>query len=226
MNKLGKAFRYYRSYGFRDFMAESIKRSALLLRPPRRLLYCVDLTQMGSENTGAGVCVQAYEYKDLITEALREELLENGTVYNKKIGHPGILWDFLDRFFGKGATFWVARKDGVLMGYLWTVRCRQEASFYMVPLFPQDALILAAEVFPPHRNRGVNRAMLLQVLRSLKQQDVRRVYVDAVMSNVATIRSLAKTPFRRAGVVRLRKRPKRYVVEWDKSFFDGNQRLC
>jgi RimJ/RimL family protein N-acetyltransferase len=64
-----------------------------------------------------------------------------------------------------------------------------------------DDATLAVSVFPQERGRGIaSRAMRLAAAWGLRELGLRRVVAEAAADNVASIRSIEKAGFRRAGL--------------------------
>ena len=116
--------------------------------------------------------------------------------------------------FGVGATLWLARQEDMILGYGWTLQGRTMRPHYQ-PLLPTDAHLFDFFVLPDQRGRGINVHLVDLVLAQVSAAGARRAWIECAPWNIPQIRSLAKTPFERCGVVRTLNLGKCKMTIWD-----------
>lgn len=88
--------------------------------------------------------------------------------------------------------------EGKLAGFGWTIQGRTiEPHFF--PLQSDEVHLFDFFVFPEFRGRGINVALVMDILTRLGEEKVRLAHSECAAWNDAQIRSLSKTPFRRYG---------------------------
>ncbi|MCX7013930.1 MAG: GNAT family N-acetyltransferase [Candidatus Sumerlaeota bacterium] len=115
-------------------------------------------------------------------------------------GGPLVLEALLERFFRRGAILWVARIEGEIAGYCWSLVGGNDGH-YVFPLGEADVVIMADEVFPDFRGRGIAPALIEEVLAWHGNQGASRAYIASALWNRASLRSIAKTRFQELATV-------------------------
>ena len=100
----------------------------------------------------------------------------------------------LDKFFKKGAVFWLARVKGVPAGYHWSIEGGLDG-FDSFPISTSDCVLFASEVYPEFRGQGVNSATIQKILMDLKEKVRGNFYITCYVWNKANLRSIPKTCF-------------------------------
>jgi len=102
--------------------------------------------------------------------------------------------------FDRGASLWMIKFEGRLAGYGWTLRGRTIEPHY-IPLGPDDVHLFDFYVFPRYRGRGMNPVLVAGILHGFAVEGGSRTFIEAAVWNRAQLSSLAKTPFRKLGIV-------------------------
>lgn len=96
--------------------------------------------------------------------------------------------------FEAGGELWLAKLGEELVGYGWTIRGRtMEPHFF--PIQADDLHLFDFFVFPEFRGRGLNVALLMDILVRLSGEGIRWAHIECAAWNKAQIHSLTKTPF-------------------------------
>lgn len=166
---------------------------------------CPDvLAAAGNEK---GLYVQAYKAADLIPPGDMAQL--------SQIKGEAVLSRFLMKWFAKGATLWLAKLDGQVVGVQWTI-IGGFSGFYSVPISSTDAILFTVEVFPNFRGMNVNARMARLTVAKLREEGVLRVYCKVHRANTSSLRSFGKTGAKRLGTVRTYSLFNHFVTIWDK----------
>lgn len=96
--------------------------------------------------------------------------------------------------FAAGSELWLARLNGILAGYGWTLQGRTVEPYFF-PLQQQDVHLYDFFVYPEFRGQGVNIALVNRILCALDGGTVRRALIECAAWNASQLRSLAKTRF-------------------------------
>ena len=97
--------------------------------------------------------------------------------------------------FAAGSILWLARVDGILAGYGWTLQ-GNTVEPYFFPLQKEDIHFYDFFVYPEFRGRGINVVLVNQILYALDKLSMRRALIECAAWNDSQIRSLGKTRFR------------------------------
>jgi hypothetical protein len=152
------------------------------------------------------VYVKSHESLESIPKEDRQQLVQSKS--------EEILDSFLDHFFKKGATLWIAKIDKKIVGLCWTLIGGFDG-FYSMPMTSKDAIYLAAEVFTEFRGQAIATATRLLVYTQLRQQGVARVYTKSHVANVSSLKSIGKTANKQIGKVRTIKIFGRHITIWE-----------
>ena len=116
--------------------------------------------------------------------------------------------------FAAGGELWLVRWEGRLAAYGWTIQGSTiEPHFF--PIQAEEVHFFDFFVAPPFRGRGINVALMLEVLARLSEHGVRRVHLECAAWNAVQLRSLGKSLFRRNGAARMFRLFGRSLVIWD-----------
>jgi GNAT superfamily N-acetyltransferase len=114
------------------------------------------------------------------------------------VSNPSVRARQLAERFAVGSELWLGKVDGRLAGFGWTLQGRTiEPHFFT--LQPGEVHLFDFFVFPEFRGRGVNVALVIDILARLGGEQVRRAHIECAAWNHAQIRSLGKTPLRKYG---------------------------
>jgi ribosomal protein S18 acetylase RimI-like enzyme len=115
--------------------------------------------------------------------------------------------------FMAGASLWLARCDGQVAGYGWTLTGRTMRA-YFIPFGPDDVHLFDFLVFPEYRGRRVNPSLVNFILTSLARERRSRAYIEVAEWNQAELNSLKRTTFHWMGKARKTTLFGRTIVEW------------
>lgn len=175
----------------------------------KEVVFVFDLrgNEFGSINTPHNLIVMPYNSKESIPCNDIEQLIE--------LKSREILLPFLDKFFGYDATFWLAKMDGKVVGLQWSLTGGFNG-FYSLPIASNEAIFLAAEVFPAYRGYSIYTHMTHLTCLKLKENGISRIYFKVHVSNTSSLKSASKTKSRNIGTVRTIKILNKYITIWDK----------
>lgn len=116
--------------------------------------------------------------------------------------------------FAAGSELWLARWEGRLAAYGWTIQGGTiEPHFF--PIQAEEVHFFDFFVAPGMRGRGINVALMLEVMARLGEQGVRRMHVECAAWNAAQLRSLDKCALQRNGAARMVRVFGHSLVIWD-----------
>ena len=117
--------------------------------------------------------------------------------------------------FAARAELWLVRCQGIITAFGWTIKGRTMEPHF-VPLAADDVHLFDFFVFPEFRGRGLNPALVGQILQALSRENLKRAYIEAAAWNEPQLASLKKTPFRRLGAARKFQLGKTTKVFWSR----------
>jgi GNAT superfamily N-acetyltransferase len=103
--------------------------------------------------------------------------------------------------FEARAELWLVRCSGVVAVFGWTIAGKTMEPHF-VQLTAKDVHLFDFFVFPEFRGRGLNPALVEQILHALSRENLRRAFIEAAAWNAPQLASLKKTSFRRLGAAR------------------------
>ncbi|HEX8817344.1 MAG TPA: hypothetical protein VF753_17755 [Terriglobales bacterium] len=207
-NSLSRIAAYYRRNG----LAATVRRSALstrraLLSGGSVLFYC-DLSTLRQP--------PAPLPKSLTVERVptRSQLDPRDLEHIVSFWHPPLALRRINQRFAVGASLWLAKVDGNLAGFGWTLAGRTVEPHYF-RLGVGDVHFFDFHVFPQFRGQGINPLLVTQILYRLSPDAHRRAFIEAARWNRPQLASLSHTPFQSFGTARLVTIFGRSVVFWD-----------
>lgn len=132
--------------------------------------------------------------------------------------NPSVTAQHIAERFAAGAELWLARIEGALAGFGWSIKGATIVPNY-VPLQPNEVHLFDFFVFPNFRGRGVNPALVDAILCELAEHNIARAYIECAAWNAPQLRSLEKTPFLVYGEATKVEFLGRTVVIWHKRPF-------
>jgi GNAT superfamily N-acetyltransferase len=127
--------------------------------------------------------------------------------------NPAILRRQLSERFGQGASLWLARSEGELAGYGWTIAGRTVKPHFYV-LGENDVHLFDFFVFPEYRGRQINPTLVTHILHQFTAESKSRAYNEAAEWNHTQLSSLRRTGFIPMGFARKASLFGRTLVEW------------
>ncbi len=212
-----RSFEYLRCRGPVATVRHIFQRVRRNLIPPLRqvLRVCLAEFQPPPEAADREIAVREYSSFRDVPPDLLEEIFYKGTIDDEAPCSREAVSAFFTWLFARGATFWACSEGENLVGNLWTLRGSADVfRFHFFPLSSADAALLAHEIFPPYRGRGLNRIMTHRVLGELKAGGVERAYVDVLLTGTRSLKSFSKTSFLPVGQARMKCFRKRAIVIW------------
>jgi ribosomal protein S18 acetylase RimI-like enzyme len=129
--------------------------------------------------------------------------------------NPKLACRHMKERFDRGSMLWLAKSEGRLAGYGWTLRGQTMEPHYF-PLAQNDIHFFDFQVFPQYRGRGINPFLVSQILQSFATEDgMGRAFIEAAEWNQAQLSSLRKTSFRHLGYGRKIQVLRHTAVWWD-----------
>ena len=210
-----KIYNFYHHHGIKILILSGISRFwKKYVFPPKMVFFFNDMKNIIREDKNE-IIVKPYDSFSQLEIELIDYIQNHGTIYNRSITNYSEFQNFCERYFGRGATFWLTFCGGKAVGYLWSLEYNQLNKFHFLPLIPSDTILMAHEVFPEFRGKNFNKIMTERVLSHLEKKEIKRVFVDVESTNVSSLRSFNKTSFKKMGTVRCRKFLGKYIVIWD-----------
>ena len=123
---------------------------------------------------------------------------------------------FFNRWFSRGATLWLYIINQNVVGVQWTIP-RGFGGFYSVPIGPGEVIIVAGEVFPPFRGKGLYPHMARRLYSELRKAGYRCAYLKVAASNLPMVRSMSGTSAVRLGRVYTRRLAGKWLTIWSDS---------
>jgi len=185
---------YYRRHGLRS----TVKRARLAARrisANRMVLFYCDVSTLGRSKEGLPGGLEV-ERKTSANQLSPSDLNDFLNVWN-----PGLARRQMDERFRLGSSLWLAKRDGALAGYGWSLRGGTVEPHYF-PLGQNDVHLFDFTVFERYRGRGINPLLVTSILHRLAADGADRAFIEAAEWNRAQLSSLGKTPFRRLGCAR------------------------
>jgi predicted acetyltransferase len=119
----------------------------------------------------------------------------------------------LKRRLSRGAILWLIKIEGVVAGFMWSIR-KKPLSPYYLPLASRDVFLFDGAVFPAYRGRGVYKWFSLAIWCELKKMGYIRVIFDAYAWNKSVLSAFRKIPVEKLGRARRIKLGKQNIVLW------------
>jgi len=91
--------------------------------------------------------------------------------------------------------------DGALAGYGWSLR-GSTIEPHFIRIGQHDVHLFDYYVAPAYRGRGLNPALVNQILQILAEEHCGRAFIEVADWNYPQLSSIRKTPFRRLGHAR------------------------
>jgi GNAT superfamily N-acetyltransferase len=191
---VGRAFYYGRRHGLGAFFKRSLIGCKRMLACNRLVLFSCDLATLNAAAKG-GVPGEV-EQKRSEAELSKQDLAQM-----ESIGFPKAVRRHISERFTRGASLWLSRVDGKVAGYGWTLRGKTVVPHFF-PLEIDDVHLFDFFVFPMHRGRGINVALVNHILGALAAERKGRAFIEAADWNTSQLRSLNRMPFRKIGYAR------------------------
>lgn len=176
----------------------------------KEYMYLLDLHTLENDNslTQDGVVVECYNKVSDIPAKDMEQLIN--------LKSKEILFPFLNNFFNRGATLWLAKKDLSIVSLIWSLNGGFNGFWMGMPMWPNDAIIFAGETFPEFRGRNYFAIMIILICKKLRLAGISRAYGAAHLNNKASQKAQSRI-WKRIGAVRYFNLTKWHIVIWDKS---------
>jgi GNAT superfamily N-acetyltransferase len=211
---------YVKRHGVRDTFARAKVEFQRLYSTGRMVIYCYDFpTNSSPGSLGDLPPGLAVERKNSREEIAPDDLERILNFWNPQIASR----DLAERF-ASGASLWLARCEGKVIGYGWTLTGHTMRS-YFIPLGPDDVHLFDFLVFPEYRGRRVNPSLVGFILDALAKEHCSRAYIEVAEWNHAELKSLKRTTFHLVGKARKTSLSGLTIVEW-KSGQGQNPTVC
>lgn len=101
----------------------------------------------------------------------------------------------------EGAVLWLIKFGDELAGFIWTIKGKYIAPYY-IPFMKNDAAVFDAEIFPEFRGGKFEPLCENNLLLKLKEEGIIRVYVSMKNWNYPVLRSRKVTPYLLFGITK------------------------
>ena len=211
--KMGRHFlptrfiRYYRRKGIINTIHRVFQKIRELFFRKPDILFFADLPRLKNE-----------EYvlpADFGVEFVRNEAEVSRQDINILCEHIGekIFRYQMEERFSEGALLWLVKVDGMLVGYIWTIRGTTIQPHFS-PVTTNDVHFFDNFIFEEFRGRGINPVFVDYVLWKVRKEGLIRALIETKVTNTPEIRSLAKTHFKPYGLARKLNILGRSVTMW------------
>lgn len=96
--------------------------------------------------------------------------------------------------FEEGATLWLAKADGVVAGFGWSI-IGKTVSAHFFSLKRDEIHLFDFHVFPEFRGRRINVGLVGHILAEVSMEPLSQAHIECAAWNYSQIRSLRRTPF-------------------------------
>jgi GNAT superfamily N-acetyltransferase len=201
---------YYSRHGFGSTVRRVGVAAKRALFSSRMVLFYCDLSAPSSRTADLpnSLKVERHINQSRLSE---QDLHEITSFWNPRLAARNI-----KEGFEKGASLWLIKVGGRLVGYGWTLRGHTVEPHYF-PFGPDDIHLFNFYVFPQYRGKGVNPLLVNYILRELARECRGRVFIEAAEWNHAQMSSLGRTPFRRLGLAKKFTLSRHTIVCWDEN---------
>jgi GNAT superfamily N-acetyltransferase len=129
-----------------------------------------------------------FERKQSMADISPEDMARLASVTNERVARRD-----MEARFDSGSDLWLARIDGTIAGYQWSVRRAPPGNFYF-PFLDNDAYCWDGWTYKEYRNRNISRWLDIYMTGELKKEGVERMFWTIYAWNKASLRVLAKEP--------------------------------
>jgi hypothetical protein len=171
-------------------------------------LYVIRLVNMNPRDDDESARIVAFQHRTAVTEQVITQIRK----YKSEYG----VAQFLDQWFSRGATLWLYFINEDVVGVQWTIP-RGFDGFYSVPIGSGEIIIVAVEVFPPFRGRGVYPKMASRLHWELGRAGYTCAYLKVATSNRPMLRSMSKISAESLGEVYTRRLGQKWLTIWGRS---------
>jgi ribosomal protein S18 acetylase RimI-like enzyme len=186
MNLIQRLASYYRRHGFRSTGARVMTALHRLAYLGRMVLFSCPLPASAHPMDGS-IQIETSDGTNLPSEDYAHLLGE---------GNPTSQAKLIAERFAAGSEVWLAKVEGRLAGFGWTVVGRTIEPHYF-ELKPDEAHLYDFFVLPEFRGRRINVMLVTHILTVLGSRSIRQAHIECAAWNRAQIHSLSKTAFRR-----------------------------
>jgi hypothetical protein len=172
------------------------------------ILYFIDLVNTAPVGDDASDRFAVFQNRAEVSDELITQL--------RRYKSERALTLFFNQWFSRGATLRLYVINQNVVGAQWTIP-RGFGGFYSVPIGPGEIIIVAGEVFPPFRGKGLYPYMARRLYSELRTAGYRRAYLKVAASNLAMVRSMSGTAAVRLGRVYTRRLAGKWLTIWSGS---------
>lgn len=156
------------------------------------------------------------EFKSL--NAIPKEYLDQLFLLKTK----DIIVPYLEKFFARGATLYLAIWDNRVVGLEWVKLGGFNGFYEGFPVMMDMAALMAAETFPEYRGHGVNPSIVHSIEAKLKNAGIKYVCAVVHVKNTSSQRVYEKLDWQKIGAVRSFKLMGKEIVIWDRLILPSN----
>lgn len=185
---LTRLLEFHRRHGLRLTASRVFASLYRILRSNRTVLFYCDI---GRRKPSEAIqnCSWVIERRTSQSELSPQEVKELEESWN-----PSIMRRLIAERFQRGALLWIAKSEGRLAGYGWTLNATtMEPHFF--PLGIHDVHLFDFCVFTAYRGRRINPSLVGAILDELAADGKSRAFIEVKEWNHAQLSSLTRTPF-------------------------------
>jgi len=177
------------------------------LRSNRTVLFYCDISAVPLYE-GNSTSVVTIEQKRSRSDLSVQDLIRLEDAWN-----PRIMQRLMEERFQRGAALWLAKFEGELAGYGWTLDAGTMVPHYF-PLGCNDVHLFDFHVLVEYRGKRVNPSLVGHILNKLVEERKSRAFIEVEEWNYAQLSSLRRTPFLSFGVASKRRVLGRNLIIW------------
>jgi ribosomal protein S18 acetylase RimI-like enzyme len=202
-----RARRYFKRHGLRGVVPRIAEVMRDQIVPPNYILYYADLRDLpeAPPDLQHRLAIECFKNEGELLPADLEQIVAHR--------YTEVESEKISKRFALGACLWVLRRDGVILGFVWSIESKPIRPYFF-PLTRGDVHVFDNEVFVEYRGQGFNPILINTVLATLRRERMARAFIETLERNTAERKSLTKTGFQQIARVRKRQDRRRTVVTW------------
>lgn len=115
--------------------------------------------------------------------------------------------------FAQGATPWVGRIEGQLVGVCWVFPASTSLDYFF-PLLEGDAVISNCFTIPRYRRKGIFSGILYHIVKTGSKEGLRHVFINCKIWNTASMRGILKVGFKEIAVANSVRIARQKITIW------------